>query len=171
MQFLILLLDWVVEPLVKDAKTIETGTQTTNSEFSKLKQEFDKVNKAAIEQNSPTDAINLIDDIWIEDSLFDTYDTEAIKNISKEMIDIVEPIETITVTDDNAKFNSIETITIEDNIDILLDADIAIDALKKVKIVTTNSNQLRLASNRIKKKYLCQKLREILKNANKKTAD
>ena len=87
------------------------------------------------------------------------------------MIDIVEPIETITVTDDNAKFNSIETITIEDNIDILLDADIAIDALKKVKIVTTNSNQLRLASNRIKKKYLCQKLREILKNANKKTAD
>ena len=171
MQFLILLLDWVVEPLVKDAKTIETGTQTTNSEFSKLKQEFDKVNKAAIEQNSPTDAINLIDDIWIEDSLFDTYDTEAIKNISKEMIDIVEPIETITVTDDNAKFNSIETITIEDNIDILLDADIAIDALKKVKIITTNSNQLRLASNRIKKKYLCQKLREILKNANKKTAD
>ena len=171
MQFLILLLDWVVEPLVKDAKTIETGTQTTNSEFSKLKQEFDKVNKAAIEQNSPTDAINLIDDIWIEDSLFDTYDTEAIKNISKEMIDIVEPIETITVTDDNAKFNSIETITIEDNIDILLDADIAIDALKKVKIVTTNSNQLRLASNRIKKNYLCQKLREILKNANKKTAD
>ena len=170
MQFLILLLDWVVEPLVKDAKTIETGTQTTNSEFSKLKQEFDKVNKAAIEQNSPTDAINLIDDIWIEDSLFDTYDTEAIKNISKEMIDIVEPIETITVTDDNAKFNPIETITIEDNIDILLDADIAIDALKKVKI-TTNSNQLRLASNRIKKKYLCQKLREILKNANKKTAD
>ena len=171
MQFLILLLDWVVEPLVKDAKTIETGTQTTNSEFSKLKQEFDKVNKAAIEQNSPTDAINLIDDIWIEDSLFDTYDTEAIKNISKEMIDIVEPIETITVTDDNAKFNPIETITIEDNIDILLDADIAIDTLKKVKIITTNSNQLRLASNRIKKKYLCQKLREILKNANKKTAD
>ena len=171
MQFLILLLDWVVEPLVKDAKTIETGTQTTNSEFSKLKQEFDKVNKAAIEQNSLTDAINLIDDIWIEDSLFDTYDTEAIKNISKEMIDIVEPIETITVTDDNAKFNPIETITIEDNIDILLDADIAIDALKKVKIITTNSNQLRLASNRIKKKYLCQKLREILKNANKKTAD
>ena len=171
MQFLILLLDWVVEPLVKDAKTIETGTQTTNSEFSKLKQEFDKVNKAAIEQNSPTDAINLIDDIWIEDSLFDTYDTEAIKNISKEMIDIVEPIETITVTDDNAKFNPIETITIEDNIDILLDADIAIDALKKVKIITTNSNQLRLASNRIKKKYLCQKLREILKYANKKTAD
>ena len=171
MQFLILLLDWVVEPLVKDAKTIETGTQTTNSEFSKLKQEFDKVNKAAIEQNSPTDAINLIDDIWIEDSLFDTYDKEAIKNISKEMIDIVEPIETITVTDDNAKFNPIETITIEDNIDILLDADIAIDALKKVKIITTNSNQLRLASNRIKKKYLCQKLREILKNANKKTAD
>ena len=186
MQFLILLVDWVVELLVKDAQTIETGTQTTNSEFSKLKQEFDKVNKAATEQNSLTDAINLIDDIldednpfnnvdtediWIEDSLFDDYDTEAIKNISKEMIDMVEPIETIAVTDDNAKFNPIETITIDDDIDVPLDDGIAIDALKKVKIITTNSNQLRLASNRIKKKYLCQKLREILKNGNKKTAD
>ena len=87
------------------------------------------------------------------------------------MIDMVEPIETIAVTDDNAKFNPIETITIDDDTDVPLDDGIAIDALKKVKIITTNSNQLRLASNRIKKKYLSQKLREILKNANKKTAD
>ena len=34
---------------VKDAQTIETETQATNSEFSKLKQEYDKVNNAATE--------------------------------------------------------------------------------------------------------------------------
>ena len=73
--------------------------QTTNSEFSKLKQEFDKVNNAATEQKSQTYAINLIDgildednafdnadteDIWIEGSLFDYYDTQAIKTFRKK---------------------------------------------------------------------------------------
>ena len=50
-----------VELQVEDAAIIETETQATNSEFSK--QEFDKVNNAATEQKSHTDAINLIDDI------------------------------------------------------------------------------------------------------------
>ena len=73
--------------------------QTTNSEFSKLKQEFDKVNNAATEQKSQTYAINLTDgildednafdnadteDIWIEGSLFDYYDTQAIKTFRKK---------------------------------------------------------------------------------------
>ena len=85
-----------VQPQVKDAQTIETEAQDTNSEFSKLKQEFDKVNNAATEQKLHTDAINLIDDILdegnpfrnidtedirIEDDLFDDYNTQAIKNI------------------------------------------------------------------------------------------
>ena len=79
-----------VERQVKYAQTIETETQVTNSEFSKLKQEIDKVNNAATEQKSQTDTINLTDDIlgednpfrnidtediWIEDNLFDDYDT------------------------------------------------------------------------------------------------
>ena len=42
--------------------------QDTNSEFSKLKQEFDKVNNAATEQKSRADAINLTDDILDEDN-------------------------------------------------------------------------------------------------------
>ena len=149
--------------------------QTTNSEFSKLKQEFDKVNNAATEQKSQTYAINLIDDIlgednafnnanteeiWIEGSLFDYYDTQAIKNISKEIIKMAEPIEITTMTDDNDEFNPIETITIEDDIDITSDDGIAIDAPKKVKIITTSSNQLC-----VKKTFLCQKLRGILKKA------
>ena len=38
-----------VERQVKYAQTTETETQVTNSEFSKLKQEIDKVNNAATE--------------------------------------------------------------------------------------------------------------------------
>ena len=132
-----------------------------------MKQEFGKVNKSAREQKSQTDAINLIDDIldednpfnnvdtegiWTENGLFDDYNTQAIKNILKETIDVAEPIETIIVTDDNDEFNPIETITIEDDIDIPSDYGIATNAPKKVKIIIANSNQLRLAPNRIKKK-------------------
>ena len=97
-----------VELQVKDAQTIEAETQTTNSEFSKLKQEFDKVNNAATEQKSQTDTIKLTDyildednpfrnidteDIWIEDGLFYDHVTQAIKDISKEITDVAEPIE------------------------------------------------------------------------------
>ena len=117
-----------VELQVKDAQTIETETQTTNSEFPKLKQEFDKVNNAA-EQKSQTDTTNLTDD---------DYDTQTIRNILKEVIDVAEPIETITVTGGNDKFNLIETTTTEDNIGMPSDDVIAIDIPEKVKITTTN---------------------------------
>ena len=168
-----------VEPQVNDAQTIETETQTTNSEFSSLRQEFVKVNNAATEQKSQTVAFKLIDDIldeynlfdnvdtediWREDDIFDNDDTQAIKNISKEIIDVAESTKTITVTDDNDEFNPIEIIANEDNIDIPSDDGIAIGAIKKVKIITANSNQLRLASNRIEKQYLRQKSKGILKN-------
>ena len=117
-----------VELQVKDAQTIETETETINSEFPKLKQEFDKVNNAA-EQKSQTDTTNLTDD---------DYDTQTIRNILKEVIDVGEPIETITVTGGNDKFNLIETTTIEDNIGMPSDDVIAIDIPEKVKITTTN---------------------------------
>ena len=60
---------------------------------------------------------------------------------------------------------------IDDGIDIPSDDGISIYPSKKVKIITTSSNQLRLASNRIKKKDLGRKWREILKKTNKKAAD
>ena len=60
---------------------------------------------------------------------------------------------------------------IDDGIDIPSDDGIAIYPTNKVKIITTNSNQLRLASNRTKKKYLGRKWREILKKTNKKAGD
>ena len=87
----------------------------------------------------------------IEDCLFDDYDTQAINNILKEITDVAEPIEAITVTDDNDDFNPIETISTEDDIDILSDDSMAIDVPKTVKIII-DPNRLRLASNRIKKK-------------------
>ena len=59
-----------VEPQVEDAQSIELQTQAENDEFSKLKQEFDKVNNAAKEQKSQTDAIDLIDYILDENNPF-----------------------------------------------------------------------------------------------------
>ena len=55
-----------VESQVKDVQTIETKTQAPNSKLSKLKQEIGKVNNAATEQKSHTDAISLNDDTLSE---------------------------------------------------------------------------------------------------------
>ena len=166
--------------------------QTVN--FQNLNKNFDKFNNAATEQKPQTDAFNLIadildedkpfinidtEDIQIEDDLFDNDNKKAIKNISKETNDVSkpnktifddidfkinEPIETITIPD------NIETINVDDDIDIPSDDRIAIDAPKKVKIIT-DLNRLRIASNKIKKKYIRQNSKGILKKANKNSAD
>ena len=84
-----------MEPQVKDAQTIETETQTTISEFSKLKQEFDKVNNAVTEQKPQTDAINLIDDILDKDNPFGNIDTDDLLiTISYFMITIQKLLRT-----------------------------------------------------------------------------
>ena len=56
-----------------------------------------------------------------------------------------------------------ETITIDDNIYIPSNDGIATDAPKKIKIIT-DTNRLRLASDRIEKKYFRQKSKSLLKN-------
>ena len=127
----------------KDAQTIETETQAVDNEFSKLKQEFDKVNNAVTEQKWQDDATNLIDDIldehnpfknidaediWIEDGLFDNDDGQDIKDISKEIIDVNDPF--VDIIKDDFK-SPIEIITIDDDIDIPSDDGITIDAPKK----------------------------------------
>ena len=43
------------------------------------------------EDNNPFKNIN-IEDIWIENDLFDDDDKQAVKNVSKEIIDISNPI-------------------------------------------------------------------------------
>ena len=107
-------------------------------------------------------------DIWIEDDLFDNDDTQTIKNVSKEILDVTDPIETIALLDDDFKLSV--TIAIEDDIDIPSGDDIAIDAPQKLKIIT-DPKRLCLASNRIKKKYICQKSKGTLKKAKNKAAD
>lgn len=107
-------------------------------------------------------------DIWIEDDLFDNDDTQTIKNVSKEILDVTDPIETIALLDDDFKLSV--TIAIEDDIDIPSGDDIAIDAPQKLKIIT-DPKRLCLASNRIKKKYICQKSKGTLKKPKNKAAD
>ena len=137
-----------VEPQDKDGQTIETERQAKDNEFSKLKQEFDKVNNAVTEQKSQGDVTNLIDnildedspfknidteDIWIKDGLFGNDDRQDIKDISKYIIDVNDPF--VDIIQDDFK-SPIETITIDDGIDIPSDDGIATDALKKIKIIT-----------------------------------
>ena len=55
--------------------------------------------------------------ISIEDYLFDDCDTQAIKNISKEITEVVKPDETVFYDID---FELIETITIPDNMETIL---------------------------------------------------
>ena len=110
--------------------------EAINDEFSQPKQEFEKINDVATEQKKQTDTINLIDDtldednpfknintkdIQIEDDWFDDDDKQAVKNVYKEIIDILNPINNIPL----------ETITIDDGIDIPSDFGLAIDAPKK----------------------------------------
>ena len=109
------------------------------------------------EQKLQDDAINLIDnilddnpfknidtgDFWKEDRLFDNNDGQDIKDISKEITDVNEPL-----VDD---FESpIETIRLDDDIDIPSDDKTAIDMPKKIKLIS-DPNKLHLVSNRINK--------------------
>ena len=55
--------------------------------------------------------------ISIEDYLFDDCDTQAIKNISKEITEVAKPDETVF---DDSDFELIETITIPDNMETIL---------------------------------------------------
>ena len=57
------------------------------------------------------------EDISIEDYLFDDCDTQAIKNISKEITEVAKPDETVF---DDINFELIETITIPDNMEAIL---------------------------------------------------
>ena len=63
--------------------------------------------------------------------------------------DIIPFDDDIPIENDNDL--AIKTIRTEDDIDIPSDDEITIDLPKKVKIITTNANQVRIASDKIKK--------------------
>ena len=112
----------------------------------KQKKLFNKICNAVTDEKQQNEIIDLIDnvldennplsdiktdEIYIEDDLFDNNDMTEIK---------------VTAT------NIIGTINLDNDDDISSDDGIAIDAPKKIKIIT-DPNRLQLASNRIKKKY------------------
>ena len=78
---------------------------------------------------------------------FDDVDFNILDNV--ETIDILENIETMDIPE------NIETINIVD-IEIPSDDRLANDAPKKIKIINKRKS-LRIASNKGKKKYICQK--------------
>ena len=64
----------------------------------------------------------------------------------------------------------IKEINFGDNIEIPSDAEVAVDGSKKIKIIH-NPNSIRLASNRIIKKYQKQRHKGSLKKTNKKSIE
>lgn len=174
-----------------DSQTIKAETQAVNDKFSQIKRESDKVNNAVTQQKIQTDAINLVNDIlddnnpyknigtesiWIEDNLFDNNDRQAVKNISKEILDTTNPINDIISIDGDIPIEidneiPIETITIEDGIEIPSDDGMAILTPKKSKNNNYKCKSGASCIRKIKKIYLRQKSRPQLKKVNKKVAN
>ena len=88
------------------------------------------------------------DDIYIEDDLFDNNDSQDIKNISSDVMETIDLCEDIEIPSDN---------------------ELAIDAPKKVKIIT-HPNRTCIESGRILKKYQKQQKTGDLKKSNKKAS-
>ena len=125
--------------------------------FIDIEHKFDAVDNAAAEQKKQGDLINLVDDkldennpfsdqiktedIYIKDKLFDDTNSKDIKKVSDGVI---------------------EEINFGDNIEIPSDDEVAVDEPKKIKIIP-NPNGVRLASNRIIKKYRKQRQKGSLK--------
>ena len=84
---------------VQTAPTIELETQAIDDEFANLKEQFDRVGNAdakqkmqkgteelvdsIIKENNPFQNVE-IEDIWIEDDLFDSKDSKPITEVSKK---------------------------------------------------------------------------------------
>ena len=102
-----------------------------------------------LDENNPSNNKIKIEDIYSEDNLFDDTDSKGIKKVSDGVI---------------------EEINFGDNIEIPSDDEVAVDEPKKIKIIP-NPNGVRLASNRIIKKYRKQRQKGSLKKTNKKSAE
>lgn len=138
------------------------------------------------------------EDIWIGDDLFDDDDNQTVKGISKDIIDtsndvINDTIQTdfSTVTTEEPTFptittleadfptiiddcdNSIQTIIIDDGIQIPNEDGVATDTRvpKKVKIISGNTNRIKSGADKILTKYKKQKPIGTFKVKNKKATN
>ena len=87
---------------VQTAPTIKLETQAIDNEFAKLEEQFDRIDNVAAEQKKQKQAVELVDeiikeknpfqnvgieDIWIEDDLFHSKDSEPVIDASNRIID------------------------------------------------------------------------------------
>ena len=91
-----------VPPQFKTAPSFKLETQAIDNEFAKIKEQFDRVGNLDAEQKNQKQTVKLVDDIikeknpfqnvgiediWIEDDLYDSKDSEHIIDASKKIID------------------------------------------------------------------------------------
>ena len=93
-------------PQVQTAPTIELETQAIDNKFATLKEQFDRVGNVTTEQKQQKEAEELVDsiikdknpfknvgieDIWIEDDLFDSNDLQSIIETSRKITNEITP--------------------------------------------------------------------------------
>ena len=137
-----------VELQVQDAETIEIETKKEDNEFFDLKQKFNVIDNTATEQIKQNDLIDLVHDMLNENNPFN-------KKMKAEDISIETNLFDNTHSTDKTKKVSdgvFEKINFGDTVEIPSDDEVAVDGPKKIKPIP-NPNSIRLASNRIIKKY------------------
>ena len=90
-----------VPPMVQTAGEIETETTLVDDKFTNLKTKYDKINDVATKQKKQQKITDLVDDvidesnpfqnleiedIWVEDDIFDKYDSKETIEISKDIL-------------------------------------------------------------------------------------
>ena len=90
-----------VPPKVQTADEIETETTLVDDKFTNLKTKYDKINDVATKQKKQQKITDLVDDvidesnpfqnleiedIWVEDDIFDKYDSKETIEISKDIL-------------------------------------------------------------------------------------
>ena len=90
-----------VPPMVQTADEIETETTLVDDKFTNLKTKYDKINDVATKQKKQQKITDLVDDvidesnpfqnletedIWVEDDIFDKYDSKETIEISKDIL-------------------------------------------------------------------------------------
>ena len=90
-----------VPPKVQTADEIETETTLVDDKFTNLKTKYDKIIDVATKQKKQQKITDLVDDvidesnpfqnletedIWVEDDIFDKYDSKETTEISKDIL-------------------------------------------------------------------------------------
>ena len=90
-----------VPPKVQTTDEIETETTLVDDKFTNLKTKYDKINDVATKQKKQQKITDLVDDvidesnpfqnleiedIWVEDDIFDKHDSKETIEISKDIL-------------------------------------------------------------------------------------